>query len=226
MTGFGRAEVEREGLRLRVEVRGVNHKGLDIQVSLPASLLPHETALRSAVKARIHRGRVEVRAFLEALGEEAVEVRYSEAAARALGAFAHDLERAGLLSRGMTLTDLLQVPDAVQIRLSPSAEAEAGRILLEALGAALDRFQQTRREEGEKLSAQFRQALLAAVPDLEARLERGEMGAVKEWLNRNIHVHGRRWLAQELCQRVTGRPLGPEPLLGYLREKYAEIYGI
>lgn len=161
MTGFGRAEVEREGLRLRVEVRGVNHKGLDIQVSLPASLLPHETALRSAVKARIHRGRVEVRAFLEALGEEAVEVRYSEAAARALGAFAHDLERAGLLSRGMTLTDLLQVPDAVQIRLSPSAEAEAGRILLEALGAALDRFQQTRREEGEKLSAQFRQALAA-----------------------------------------------------------------
>ncbi len=79
---------------------------------------------------------------------------------------------------------------------------------------------------GNLYAAQFRQALLAAVPDLEARLERGEMGAVKEWLNRNIHVHGRRWLAQELCQRVTGRPLGPEPLLGYLREKYAEIYGI
>lgn len=159
MTGYGRAEVEGAGLRLRVEVRGVNHKGLDVQVSLPSSLLSHEPALRNAVRQRVPRGRVEFRAFLETVGPEAVEVRYSEAAARALGAFAEDLRRRGLLDRGMTLTDLLGLPDAVQIRLSPAAEAEGGRILLEAAEAALDRFRDTRRAEGQRLEGQFREAL-------------------------------------------------------------------
>lgn len=159
MTSFGRAEVEGKGLRLRVEVRGVNHKWLDLQVSLPSSLLAHESALRNAVRARVRRGRVEVRAFLEAVGEEAVEVSYSQAAARALGAFADELRRKGLLDRGMTLTDLLGLPDAVQIRLSEAAEAEGGRILLEAVESALDRFCQTRKDEGRRLEGQFRQAL-------------------------------------------------------------------
>jgi len=192
MTGFGRAEVEGEGLRLRVEVRGVNHKGLDVQVSLPASLLAHEPALRSAVKERVHRGRVEVRAFLEALGEAAVEVRYSEAAARALGTFAQNLERAGLLSRGMTLSDLLGVPDAVQIRLSPTAEAEAGRILLEALGAALDRFEETRRREGEHLSHQFREALrsLEALEAEASSLAPGQAAQAAERLQQRVAALG------------------------------------
>lgn len=159
MTGYGRAEVEGAGLRLRVEVRGVNHKGLDLQVSLPSSLLSHEPALRKVVRERVPRGRVEFRAFLETVEAEAVEVRYSEAAARALGAFADDLRQKGLLDRGMTLTDLLGLPDAVQIRLSPAAEAEGGRILLEAAEAALDRFRDTRRAEGRRLEGQFRAAL-------------------------------------------------------------------
>jgi hypothetical protein len=29
-----------------------------------------------------------------------------------------------------------------------------------------------------------------------------------------------------LCRRVTGRPLSHQPLLGYLRQKYAPLYGI
>ncbi|MGC8764225.1 MAG: YicC/YloC family endoribonuclease [Acidobacteriota bacterium] len=192
MTGFGRAEVEGEGLRLRVEVRGVNHKGLDVQVSLPASLLAHEPALRSAVKAKVHRGRVEVRVFLEALGEEAVEVRYSEAAARALAAFAQDLQRRGLLSRGMTLSDLLEVPDAVQIRLSPQAEAEAGRILLAALEAALEGFRQTRRAEGEHLSSQFHRALqsLADLRAEAAALAPGQAAQAAERLQQRIAALG------------------------------------
>jgi uncharacterized protein (TIGR00255 family) len=159
MTGFGRGETERDGLRVRVEVRGVNHKGLDVQVSLPPSLLAHELACRQAVRASVGRGRVEVRAFLETLGEETVEVCYSEAAARALGSFSAALTRDGLLARGMTLGDLLAVPDAVRVALSPRVEALAGQVLLGALGEALGRFRDTRRAEGERIEGQFVQAL-------------------------------------------------------------------
>jgi len=174
MTGFGRAETERDGLRVRVEIRGVNHKGLDVQVSLPPSLQAHELACRQAVKTSVGRGRVEVRAFLETLGEETVEVRYSEAAARALGAFSAALTRGGLLARGMTLGDLLAVPDAVRVALSPRVEALAGEVLLGALSEALSRFRDTRRAEGERIEGQFRQAL----ESLRALKTEADVGAV------------------------------------------------
>ena len=33
-------------------------------------------------------------------------------------------------------------------------------------------------------------------------------------------------LAGELCRRVTGQPLSHQPLIAYLRAKYAPLYGI
>jgi len=192
MTGFGRAETERDGLRVRVEVRGVNHKGLDVQVSLPPSLQAHELACRQAVKASVGRGRVEVRAFLETLGEETVEVRYSEAAARALGAFSAALTRDGLLARGMTLGDLLAVPEAVRVALSPRVEALAGEVLLGALSEALSRFRDTRRAEGERIEVQFRQAL-KSLGALKTEADAGAAAQVEsaaERLNQRIQQLG------------------------------------
>jgi Zn-dependent M32 family carboxypeptidase len=35
-----------------------------------------------------------------------------------------------------------------------------------------------------------------------------------------------RWRANELCRRVTGSALDHAPLMRYLRDKYAPLYGI
>jgi carboxypeptidase Taq len=79
---------------------------------------------------------------------------------------------------------------------------------------------------GNLYGAQFMERMRRDLPDLDERLARGELRAVKDWLNEHIHVHGRRWPAQDLCRRVTGEPLSTEPLMRHLREKYAGIYGI
>jgi carboxypeptidase Taq len=79
---------------------------------------------------------------------------------------------------------------------------------------------------GNLYAAQFMEKLRQDLPDLDARIGRGELGAVKAWLNANIHVHGRRWNAQDLCARVTGAPLSAEPLMRHLRARCAEVYGI
>ncbi len=79
---------------------------------------------------------------------------------------------------------------------------------------------------GNLYAAQFREAMAREIPDLAARLANGDLMAVKRWLNEKIHRHGRRWLAGELCQKVTGKPLGAGPFISYLKDKYAGIYGI
>lgn len=79
---------------------------------------------------------------------------------------------------------------------------------------------------GNLYSAQLFESALEAIPDLESRFERGEFGALKTWLNDNVHAHGQRYRAAELCEHVTGKPLSAEPLLRHLRGKLKPIYGL
>ena len=79
---------------------------------------------------------------------------------------------------------------------------------------------------GNLYAAQFLEAMRRDLPDLDEHIAKGELHIVKDWLNERIHIHGRRWLAQELCTQVTGGPLTAEPLMRHLKEKYAAIYGI
>ncbi len=61
--------------------------------------------------------------------------------------------------------------------------------------------------------------------DLSADFRRGEFSRLREWLNENIHQHGRRYTPAELAERITGAPLTHEALLGHLTDKYSAIYG-
>ena len=61
---------------------------------------------------------------------------------------------------------------------------------------------------------------------LDDDFRRGEFGRLKEWLVRNIHRHGQRYRAGELCRRATGAPLSPEPFLQYLKGKCGTLYGV
>jgi carboxypeptidase Taq len=64
------------------------------------------------------------------------------------------------------------------------------------------------------------------LPGLDDDFRRGEFGRLKGWLNEKVHRPGQRWRPAELCRRVTGKPLSHEPLLAYLRGKYAPLYGL
>lgn len=78
---------------------------------------------------------------------------------------------------------------------------------------------------GNLYAAQFMQAVRRDLPDLDARLGRGELLTLREWLREKIHRHGKQYRAGELVQRVTGSPLSPEPFLAYLRGKFGPLYG-
>ena len=61
MTGFGRAHGMARGFEITVEVRSVNHKGLDVKVSAPSWLANLETRMLQTIRGWINRGRVNVR---------------------------------------------------------------------------------------------------------------------------------------------------------------------
>jgi carboxypeptidase Taq len=61
---------------------------------------------------------------------------------------------------------------------------------------------------------------------LAADFRRGSFDRLKGWLVENVHRHGQRFRAGELCRRATGRPLSPGPFLSHLREKYGALYDV
>jgi carboxypeptidase Taq len=79
---------------------------------------------------------------------------------------------------------------------------------------------------GNVIAGQLWDRLRQDLPDLEPAIERGELGALREWLGENIHRHGRKFMPRDLVQRVVGGPIDPKPLLAYLRAKYGAIYGL
>jgi carboxypeptidase Taq len=79
---------------------------------------------------------------------------------------------------------------------------------------------------GNLYAAQFMEQARRDLGDLDADFRQGQFGRLKTWLNEKVHRAGQRYRPAELCRRVTGRPLDHQPLLTYLRNKYAPLYGL
>jgi carboxypeptidase Taq len=79
---------------------------------------------------------------------------------------------------------------------------------------------------GSLYAAQMWVAIREDLRTIDEDLESGRFGGLLAWLRRNVHVHGRRYRAPELCRRLTGREISPEPLLDYLRTKLGPLYGL
>lgn len=79
---------------------------------------------------------------------------------------------------------------------------------------------------GNLYAAQFYAKAQAELGDLDVLLEKGELGPLLEWLRRNIHSQGRRYLPRNLVKTVTGEDPDPRFLIEYLNRKYGSLYGV
>ena len=81
---------------------------------------------------------------------------------------------------------------------------------------------------GNLISAQLWEKVALELPDLDEEFERGEFGALGEWLRDNLHRHGRKFTPSETLARATGGAarIDPEPYVRYLRRKVGAIYGL
>ena len=79
---------------------------------------------------------------------------------------------------------------------------------------------------GNLYAAQFMAAALRDIPKLPARIAKGDMAPLREWLREHIHRHDNQVPADVLVKRVTGRPLEVRAFAEHLRAKVGAVYGI
>lgn len=79
---------------------------------------------------------------------------------------------------------------------------------------------------GSFYAAQFFVQAIKDEPSILKQIKKGKHSKLLKWLRDNIHVHGRRYEAAELCKKVTGEELNFKYFLEYAKAKYGGIYGL
>jgi carboxypeptidase Taq len=79
---------------------------------------------------------------------------------------------------------------------------------------------------GSFYAAQFYSQALNEIPNLENEIEEGNMKNLLNWLRIKIHKHGKKYDAQDLCIKITGKKLEFKYFMDYAKEKYSKIYSI
>lgn len=187
MTGYGRGEAERDGMRMVVELKTVNHRFLEPSIRMNRELLALENDLKALIGNRISRGKIDVFINFEP-GEGVSEVKVNE---DILQAYLTALREAGNrhdLPDDLKVSHILRIPDVLESRKRSLDPAEVWPVLEEAAGAALDGLNQMRAREGERIAADLlgkADRILELVSQLEASAPEVEQ-AYREKLEKRI----------------------------------------
>ena len=182
MTGFGRGEYSDEISKVTVEIRSVNHRYLDIYVKMPRRYSFAEETIKSAIKERLHRGKVEVSVSVDNIGKSDSDIRLDkELAARYYNVLSElrDSFDFGEESR-VSLSLLSKMPDVIVTTPAAEDEEAMAKRLLGATANALDDFCSMREAEGEKLAADL-SARADTIQEIRDRIEKRAPEIEKEY---------------------------------------------
>jgi uncharacterized protein (TIGR00255 family) len=150
MTGFGLGEAPLDAGKLIVEIRGVNHRFLDVRVRVPRELADLATFVEQLSRERLTRGRYEVAVRVEgtALGVPVLDKERARAAFLALSALRDEL----LPGTDVPLSLLGSLPDLFVSSVDREIDRlrDSARVACEAAVVSLDRM---RTQEGATLRA-------------------------------------------------------------------------
>ncbi|MGB9849671.1 MAG: YicC/YloC family endoribonuclease [Moorellaceae bacterium] len=157
MTGFGRGEAAGAGKAVKVEVRSVNSRFLDLNIRLPRPYLSLEERIRAEVKKRLIRGHVDV--FVSISAENAENQPISVDKGRAIAYYSALKELAQILAipEDITASRLLALPEVIVIQEPQWEEETLWPVVYQALEAALADLISQRRTEGRRLERDLEQ---------------------------------------------------------------------
>ena len=148
MTGFGKGEAMVDDKKIRVELRSLNSKQLDLSIKLPGKYRAAEAEMRNIITRELQRGKVDCFVSFEAATAETSEHIKREA----FKAYAKELrevcaENAVIADSDYFLKAILRMPDVITSEEREVSEAELAAII-EATKAACAELNNFRVQEG------------------------------------------------------------------------------
>jgi uncharacterized protein (TIGR00255 family) len=190
MTGYASAqlggpagpETGTTATRLGLEIRSVNGRFLDLTLRLSEELRAHEPFLRELVQARLKRGKVELRAFVESAAAGTI-AEPSPRLLQRLNALQDGIQAWLPGARALSVADVLRLATGEQ-----GGGQDWGPALQSLAAQVLDDLVQARQREGERLAAmlleriaQLRQLAREAGPLVPQLVEQQRLRFLERW---------------------------------------------
>jgi uncharacterized protein (TIGR00255 family) len=195
MTGYAMVRGDYQGWAIRVSVKSVNHRFLDVKLRIPDSLEPYEHRLRQTIRGRIHRGHVDVHVSMDPT--ETAPVHVNRALLNAYLSAAAELREQSGGKAELDTVALLRLPGVITGLASALPETEEeqealGKILEKFLLEALAKMDEMRRIEGRHLTEELR-ARIAKIED-EAEQVRELVSTLRPAFSRRLEARLRELL--------------------------------
>jgi uncharacterized protein (TIGR00255 family) len=162
MTGYAQSRSEANGWALRISVKSVNHRFLDVRFRMPEGFDVYELRLRQIIRERIHRGHLDVNVNLQPGTSAPVQV--NKELLQAYSRAAEELRQQMQVKADLDVVSLLRLPGVIGGLAPPLPETDQeqdqlGAALEACLREALTKLDEMRHTEGRHLAEELRSRL-------------------------------------------------------------------
>ena len=137
MTGFAAVSREDASDKVNLTVKSVNHRFLDTQIKMPSSLASLESRIKAVLQQRLARGRIEVSLFVERTTPAPKDVVIDDGLVERVAQAVEAARARGLVTGGLTASDLLRIPQAIEVRTRTDVSAGVSETLTTLVEAAV-----------------------------------------------------------------------------------------
>jgi len=159
MTGYGSAELDRDGLSLTAEIRSVNHRFCEVTLRAPKVVNLFEDRIRQLVADRFSRGKFNLTITWSGAGESGEELKVNELVADRYVALLEKLRQRYHLDSGLDLRTLAALPDIFTWEHTELSDEETWVMVKELVGRACDSMEAMKAREGRALADDLGQRL-------------------------------------------------------------------
>lgn len=152
MTGFGRGEAEIGGHCFTVELKSVNHRYLDMNIRTPRFLMFLEDFIRSEVKKRLARGRVDIFVNYKDTSGSLGTMQVNLEAAKQYVKAAETILAGVTVENDLSITSLMRMEGVITFEEAEKDETVLKEALSAALTQALDNIIAARLTEGKNMA--------------------------------------------------------------------------
>ncbi|MBN1551795.1 YicC family protein [bacterium] len=151
MTGLGEARVITDSYDIKISIKSVNHRFLQLNVKTPKGFQSWEKRIRDVVGKEVSRGKVDVWIDCYKLPAQDQEFHLNEGYAEKIAEAANLLSQKLSIPCGITIENILRYPDVFINFLNIENDDVMWKLSEEALIKALDNFLDERRRDGLKM---------------------------------------------------------------------------
>ncbi len=158
MTGYGKANLEKNEKEYQVEIKSVNHRYLDISVKMPRMLSYLEEAVKKEIATYVKRGKIDVFITFQNNSTEGKEIKINTEIAKIYIDELKRLAKQEEISANIEVTEISKFPDVLSIQNNQEDETIKDE-LIETVRRATKNLVQMRQVEGQKIAEDLRERI-------------------------------------------------------------------